>query len=499
MSRGMERQYIAIDLKSFYASVECVERGLDPLDTNLVVADLSRTEKTICLAVSPALKTLGTGGRPRLFEVVQKVGSANRARGTAGCSFSIKVLQKRKDFQIDYIVAQPRMALYIDYSTRIYNVYLRFVAPEDIHIYSIDEVFIDVTDYRKLYRLSTHDLAMKMIKAVFAETGITATAGIGSNLYLAKVAMDIVAKNMPPGKDGVRIAELDEMKYRRQLWHHTPLTDFWRVGRGIARKLEQYGIRTMGDIARISIEHEGSLYSMFGVNAELLIDHAWGWEPVTIGHIKAYKPETRSMSSGQVLSEPYTMEKARVVVREMAENIALELVEKKLVANHLTLTIGYDASSLNRDETKIQYSGRVSTDYYGRKVPYHGHGTSNLGSHTSSASRITVHLTALFDRIVNPVLLIRRLTVSTNNVVDEDSLSGIISTDRPRQLRLFEDNIENTQSKYDIEKLKRERKLQEAVVGIKKAFGKNAVCKGVNFANGATQLTRNQQIGGHKA
>ena len=498
---GMDRKYIAIDLKSFYASVECVERGLDPLDTNLVVADRSRTEKTICLAVSPALKSVGLGGRPRLFEVVQKVRRVNRSRGRAGRSVSKRELDRRNDLQIDYIVAQPRMALYLDYSTRIYDVYMRFVAPEDVHVYSIDEVLVDVTAYLRSYGVTAHELAMQMIKAVLAETGITATAGVGSNLYLAKVAMDIVAKKMKPDCDGVRIAELDEMTYRRQLWSHEPLTDFWRVGRGIARRLAERGIKTMGDLARASIEHEDSLYTMFGVNAELLIDHAWGWEPVTMEQVKAYRPEKRSMSSGQVLQEPYTAAKARVVAREMAESIALELVEKREVTDQLTLTIGYDTESLMREDIRAQYDGRVSLDFYGREVPYHAHGTANLGRHLSSSRLIEGAIAELFDRIVNPILLIRRITISTNNIVDERSAAARISVaaGAPKQLTLFDEAECEPELADDAERLARERRLQEAVVEIKSTYGKNALCKGLNFAEGATQRERNRQIGGHKA
>lgn len=492
----MDKTYVAIDLKAFYASVECVERGLDPLDTNLVVADMSRTEKTICLAVSPSLKTLNTGGRPRLFEVVQKVKAANRSRGNGGSSCSKRILDSRRDIQIDYIVAPPRMALYIDYSTRIFEIYMRFVAPEDIHVYSIDEVFIDVTGYRAAYGMSAHDLTMKIVKTVLAETGITATAGIGTNLYLAKVAMDIVAKKMPADSDGVRIAELDEMEYRRRLWHHEPLTDFWRVGRGTVRRLAQYGITTMGDIARMSLEHEDSLYSLFGVNAELLIDHAWGWEPVTIAQVKAYKPDTHSMSSGQVLPEPYTVERARIVVLEMAENIALDLVGKHQVAGFVTLTIGYDVENMTRCDIRCRYNGRVSLDHYGRQVPCHSHGTSRFDTYTSSARIIGRHVADLFDRIANDVLLIRRLTITAGDVRDEASVVSVVA-DTPVQLSLFsEDTVEED---VTVESLERERRLQETVLSIRNTFGKNALCKGLNFADGATQRSRNKQIGGHKA
>lgn len=489
-----ERQYIAIDLKSFYASVECVERGLDPLDTCLVVADASRTEKTICLAVSPALKEYGTGGRPRLFEVVQKVKTANLSRGRNGKSVSKKVLDADRNVAVDYLVAPPRMAHYIDYSTRIFNIYLRYIAPEDIHVYSIDEVFIDATAYLSTYRLTAHELAMKMIRDVLAETGVTATAGIGTNLYLCKIAMDIVAKKMPPDKDGVRIAELDEMSYRRQLWDHTPLTDFWRIGKGIAHKLALYGIATMGDIARCSLQHEDFLYNLFGVNAELIIDHAWGWEPVTIDLIKAYRPETHSISSGQVLQCPYTVDKAKNVVMEMADNMALELVEKGCLTDQIVLTVGYDIESLTNPEIRERYTGKVTTDMYGRQVPVHAHGTINFDSPTSSGRQLTEKTAELFDRIVNRTLLVRRLTISANHLMDERKIS------RPEavQLNLFAD-YEAIQKENELreQEIQRERRRQEAILNIKRMFGKNAILTGKNFAEGATQRDRNIQIGGH--
>ena len=405
-------QYIAIDLKSFYASVECVERGLDPLDTCLVVADVSRTEKTICLAVSPALKAYGTGGRPRLFEVVQKVREANYRRGRKGKSYSKAVLDSHSEVAIDYLVAPPRMAHYIEYSTRIYNIYLRYIAPEDIHVYSIDEVIMDVTAYLKTYGMTTHELAMKMIREVLAETGVTATAGIGTNMYLCKIAMDIVAKKMPPDKDGVRIAELDEMSYRHLLWEHTPLTDFWRVGRGIANRLAQYGILTMGDIARCSINNEDFLYQLFGVNAELLIDHAWGWEPVTMEYVKSYRPEAKSISSGQVLTCAYTSGQARNVVLEMADSVSLELIDKRLVTDQLVLTVGYDIESLTNPEIRAKYKGKITTDHYGRQVPIHAHGTINIERPTSSGKILIEKVAELYDRIINRNLLVRRLTLS---------------------------------------------------------------------------------------
>ncbi len=489
------RQYIAIDLKSFYASVECVERGLDPLDTCLVVADPSRTEKTICLSVSPALKTYGMGGRPRLFEVVQKVREANRSRGKAGKSYSKKELDSNAGLAIDYVVAPPRMAHYIAYSTRIYETYLRYIAPEDIHVYSIDEVFIDATSYLETYRMTAHELAMKIIRSVLAETGITATAGIGTNMYLCKVAMDIVAKKMLPDKDGVRIAELDEMSYRRELWEHVPLTDFWRVGRGIAGTLARYGIVTMGDVARCSIEHEDFLYQQFGVNAELLIDHAWGWEPVTMDMVKAYRPGTQSISSGQVLQSPYTAAKARNVALEMADNISLELVDRKLLTDQIVLTVGYDTESLTDRTIREKYHGRVMTDRYGRQVPVHAHGTANIESPTSSGDVITGKTGELFDRIVNPCLLVRRLTLCANRLVNESEERKKRET---LQLDLFMDYEEmERQQKADAERLAKEHRRQEAVLKIKKMFGKNAILKGINYADGATQKERNRQIGGH--
>lgn len=490
-----QRQYIAIDLKSFYASVECVERGLDPLDTCLVVADASRTEKTICLAVSPALKAYGTGSRPRLFEVVQKVMEANRRRGRQGKSYSKAEIESHPEYAIDYLVAPPRMAHYIEYSTRIYNVYLRYIAPEDIHVYSIDEVFMDVTAYLGTYGMTAHELAIKIIREVLAETGITATAGIGTNMYLCKIAMDIVAKKMPADKDGVRIAELDEMSYRRQLWEHTPLTDFWRVGRGIANRLAPYGIHTMGDIARCSIEHEDFLYKLFGVNAELLIDHAWGWEPVTMDMVKAYRPETKSISSGQVLQCAYTADKARNVVLEMADSVSLELIDKRLVTDQLVLTVGYDIESLTNPEVRAKYSGRVTTDHYGRQVPVHAHGTINIEHTTSSATVLIAKVAELYDRIINTDLLVRRLTLSINHLIHEEDVK---STPQSIQLDLFTDYEElNRQQEAEEAELAKERRRQEAVLRIKKMFGKNAILKGLNYADGATQRDRNQQIGGH--
>ncbi|MDE5807238.1 MAG: DNA methylase [Muribaculaceae bacterium] len=487
------RKYIAIDLKSFYASVECVERGLDPLDTCLVVADSSRTEKTIVLAVSPALKSFGLGGRPRLFEVVQRVRDVNRSRGKAGKSIFFKELRENPDLAVDYITAPPRMALYIDYSTKIYDIYLRYVAPEDMHVYSIDEVFIDATDYLSAYGMTAHDFAMMMIRNVLSKTGVTATAGIGDNLYLSKVAMDIVAKKMTPDKDGVRIAELSEMKYRKELWDHRPLTDFWRIGRGVVKRLAPYGITTMGDIAECSLKHEDLLYKIFGVNAELLIDHAWGWEPVGIKDIKSYRPETHSLSSGQVLNEPYTFDKARVVILEMADSLGLEMVEKGLVTDQIVIHIGYDVESLNLPEIYSAYHGGVKKDFYGRLVPPPAHGSANFHRFTSS-SKMLIELTGnLFDRIVNPILLIRRLNLTASHVVKEEEVKKY---ERPLQLDLFGEYEERRKENEDLSK---ERNHQRLILDLQKKFGKNVILKGLNFADGATQKERNQQIGGHKA
>ena len=494
MEQSSERTYIAIDLKSFFASVECVEAGKNPLDTNLVVADASRTEKTICLAVSPTLKAYGIPGRARLFEVIQKVEAANRQRQWrnngkpfTGKSFINSELQKHPDWEIDFMVATPRMSYYIDYSTKIYNIYLKYVAPEDIHVYSIDEVFIDITNYLSSYKMTAREITMKMILDILNETGITATAGIGTNLYLCKIAMDIVAKHIPADENGVRIAELDEISYRRQLWDHKPLTDFWRVGRGTAKRLAQVGIFTMGELARLSLEAEGFLYKQFGVNAELLIDHAWGWESCTMKEIKAYKPSENSLSSGQVLQSPYTFAKARVVVAEMAESAALTLVEKKLVTNQLVLTINYDAESLIQNEN---YNGETTTDYYGRIVPKESHGTANLNKRSSSTKVITNAILHLYDTIVNPSLLIRRITITTNHVVSE-------SAEQPKgQLELFPDFQDAEEDEISN---KKEREMQETILSIKKRFGKNAILKGLNFKEGATAKERNKQIGGHKA
>ena len=502
--QNQERTFIAIDLKSMYASVECVARGLDPLTTNLVVADVSRTEKTICLAVTPSLKAYGIGGRARLFEVVQRLREVNYerqmkspSRRLTGKSVSDIELKEHPDWAVDYIAAPPRMAHYIDVSSKIYGIYLKYIAPEDIHVYSIDEVFMDVTDYLKSYKKTAHELAMKMIRDVLSQTGITATAGIGTNMYLCKVAMDIVAKKAPADEDGVRIAELDEMSYRKQLWDYRPITKFWRVGKGIAEKLAMYGIDTMGKVARQSVKNEELLYRLFGVNAELLIDHAWGWEPCTMDMVKAYKPENNSFSNGQVLQSAYDFRKARVVVQEMAENMALDLVSKRLVTDQIILTVGYDRESLTNPDIRAHYHGEVTTDYYGRQVPKHAHGTANLSRKTSSTKLITEAIVDLFDRIVNKDLLVRCLNLTVNHVVNEEEANRRTT---PTQLDLFTDYEELArQQEAEKAELDKERRIQEAQLAIKQRFGKNAILRGLNFEEGATAKERNEQIGGHKA
>ncbi len=529
--------YIAIDLKSFYASVECKERGLDPLTTNLVVADPSRTEKTICLAVSPSLKAYGIPGRARLFEVVQRVREVNKKRWSqllnsgfkgrdfAGEAYNAEVVKAHPEYRLSYIVAPPRMAMYMEYSTKIYDIYLRYVAPEDIHVYSIDEVFMDVTHYLKTYHMIAKELASQIISDILKETKITATAGIGTNLYLCKVAMDIVAKHAKPDNNNVRIAQLNERSYRQLLWDHTPITDFWRVGQGYRKKLEAVGLYTMGDIARCSLgkpndyHNEELLYKLFGINAELLIDHAWGYEPVTIADVKAYKPQSNSISSGQVLQCPYDFEKAKLIVREMTDLLVLDLVDKRLVTDQIVLTIGYDIVNLNpaaADDCactsdmenaqpqkrkapvrKKAYKGEITTDRYGRKVPKHAHGTTNIDKKTSSTRIIMDAVMELYDRIVNPDLLVRRITVTANKLVDEKEATEEASFE---QLDLFTDysKLEEKHRRED-EQLAKERKLQEAMLSVKKKYGKNAMLKGMNLQEGATTISRNDQIGGHKA
>ena len=507
-----ERIYAAIDLKSFYASVECVERGLDPLDVNLVVADRERTEKTICLAVSPALKAYGIPGRPRLFEVTQKVRQVNqerkyrlRGREFTGKSCRAGELAQDQTLELDFITAPPRMSLYMDYSSRIYQIYLKYIAPEDIHVYSIDEVFMDLTSYLTIYKMTAKELVMKMIREVLETTGITATGGIGTNLYLSKVAMDIVAKHIPADKDGVRIAELDERSYRLKLWNHTPLTDFWRVGQGYAKKLQENGMFTMGDVARCSVGKTGEFFSedllfkLFGINAELLIDHAWGYEPCTIEEIKKYKPENNSTSQGQVLQHPYDYEKTRIVVREMTEALVLDLVEKGLVTDQIVLTIGYDKDSLNDPEVRKRYSGEVQADRYGRTVPKQSHGSRQLGRMTSSTEWIMKAMLELFEQVMDPLLLSRRIGLAAVHVLPAATAEEK-KADAFEQLDLFTDyEALERQRKEEEELLAREKNMQKAVIDIKKKFGKNAIIRGTDLQEGATSIARNNQIGGHKA
>lgn len=500
----MERRtYLSIDLKSFYASVECMERGLDPMTTHLVVADRARTEKTICLAVSPSLKAYGIPGRPRLFEVVQKVQQINAQRRQqapgrvlSGASYHDPEVRANPDLALDFLVAPPQMAHYIRFSTRIYQVYLKYVAPEDMHVYSIDEVFMDVTHYLDTYRMTARELAKTILLDVLHTTGITATAGIGSNLYLAKVAMDIEAKHILPDEDGVRIACLDENSYRRNLWAHRPITDFWRVGRGYAKKLERQGLYTMGDIARCSLGkstdyyNEGLLYKLFGVNAELLIDHAWGWEPCTMADIKDYRPTSNSVGAGQVLQSPYPFHQARLVVREMADRMVLDLVDHHLVTDQITLTVGYDRENLVDPQRRATYQGVITTDAYGRAIPKHAHGTAHLDGYTSSTEEIVHAMVGLFDRIVNPDLLVRRLNITANHVVSEDCAIS----QQEQQLSLFDAEPKRKEAQRI-----RERKQQQAILSIQKKYGKNALLKGMNLQEGATARDRNNQIGGHKA
>ena len=491
--------YAAIDLKSFYASVECVEHGLDPLNTNLVVADRSRTEKTICLAVSPSLKAIGIPGRPRLFEVLQKVEAENqrRIRSAPGGKFSgesyyADELARDRSKKLTYVIASPQMRRYMEVSANIYKIYLKYVSPDDIHVYSIDEVFIDVTNYLETYQCSAHELVMRMVRDVLDNTGITATAGIGTSLFLAKVAMDIVAKKMPPDKDGVRIAELDEMSYRQKLWDHTPITDFWQIGSGIARRLEALHITNMGQLALCSEYNEDILYKTFGVKAELIIDHAWGWEPCTIAAIKAYRPENHSLSQGQVLSKPYSAEKAKLIVREMTDQLVLDMVRKRVVADQVVLNIGYDHTGIPED-----YSGRLVLNHYGKKTPKPAHGSVNLGKHTASTKIILSAMMQLCDQILDKELLVRRLNVAVNHVIYEKDMP---EEDAPMQYGLFDD-VDALEKKREQEKaaLAKERKLQEAMLAIKGKYGKNAVLKGMNFQDDATARERNGQVGGHRA
>lgn len=490
--------YVAIDLKSFYASVECKERGLDPITTNLVVADSSRTEKTICLAISPALKSYGIPGRARLFEVVQKVKEINvyrkrkaTNRTFTGSSYSDIELKKNKNLELSYIIAPPRMAYYMKYSSKIYKIYLKYFSSEDIYVYSIDEVFIDVTHYLKTYNMGAKELVTKVMQDVYETTGITATAGIGTNLYLCKIAMGIVAKHAKPDKNGVRIAGLNEMTYRKLLWNHRPLTDFWRVGKGYTKKLEEHGMYTMGDVARMSVKNEDLLYKLFGVNAELLIDHAWGWENVTIESIKAYRPATNSICSGQVLHCPYNYENTKIIVKEMTELLALDLVEKGLVTNQIVLEVGYDVDNLKNQAISSLYNGEITTDKYGRKVPKHAHGTINIDHQTASSKVLTGYIIKLYEQIVNKQLLVRRINITVNNVVNEN----MVKTSDYEQINLFVDYAEVNEKR---KKEEAEKEIQKAMIGIKSKYGKNAILKGMNLQKEGTTIERNKQIGGHK-
>lgn len=488
---------MCIDLKSFYASVECVERGLDPLTTNLVVADSSRTEKTVCLAVTPSLKQYGLSGRSRLYEVVTKVNEINRERKKygklIGKSYNDIELKKNKRLELDYIVAIPRMKYYMKYSTDIYNIYLKYLAPEDICVYSVDEVFCDITSYLKTYKMTPKELVTKIIKDVYDTTGITATAGIGTNMYLAKIAMDIVAKHTEANEYGVRIAELDEMSYRLKLWNHRPLTDFWRVGKGIASKLEENNMYTMGDVARYSIENENLLYKLFGINAELLIDHAWGYEPCTMKDIKSYKPTTSSLSKGQVLSEPYNYKKARLIVKEMIELLTLDMVEKHFVTDQIVLTVGYDVENLKGN--KIEYVEEIKKDFYGRNVPKSAHGTVRIDHKTSSTTIITRELIKLYDSIINPNLTIRRINIAVCNLENENNSKKQIY----KQYDLFSDIKEEDElEKKELENEKKERNIQRAILNIKNKYGKNSILKAMNLEEGGTTIERNKQVGGHR-
>ena len=495
----MKKTYICIDLKSFYASVECVERGMDPLKTNLVVADEERSEKTICLAVSPSLKQYGIGGRARLFEVIKKVKEINKIRNKqnnykpfTSKSFNDDELKKDKTKKLSFIIAKPKMAHYIDASAKIYSIYLKYLSSDDIFVYSIDEVFADITNYLNYYKLSPKQLVTKIINDVYKQTGITATAGIGTNLFLAKVAMDVLAKHVKPGKYGVRIASLDEMTYRKQLWNHKPINDIWRVGKGIAKKLEKYGIYTMGDIARCSIKNEDLFYKLFGVNAELLIDHAWGYEPCTIKSIKSYTPNNRCITQGQVLNRPYDYKNTKLIVCEMADLLALELTSKKLVTNKLTLTIGYDIQNINNN-----YRGEITTDFYGRKIPKHAHGTITINHKTSSSKIIMNTLIKLYDKIINPKLLVKRINLTAENVTNEKLEINKI---RYHQLNLFS-NVEEQNNLLEKEKKEEmnERKLQGTILTIKEKYGKNSILKLMDLEKNATTKIRNEQIGGHHA
>ena len=491
------RYYACIDLKSFYASCECVERGLDPLKTNLVVADKSRTEKTICLAVTPSLKSFGLSGRSRLYEVVSKVREVNELRKKEnnnvlkGKSYNIDEINNNKEIALDYIVAPPRMALYMKYSTNIYNIYLKYFSSDDIFAYSIDEVFCDITDYIKLYKKTPMELLTMIINDIYTRTGITATAGIGTNLYLAKIAMDIVAKHNSPNKDGARLAFLNEFLYKKTLWSHEPITDFWRIGKGISNRLKEYGMYTMGDVARKSLENEDLLYKVFGVNAEILIDHAWGYEPCTIKDVKNYKSSSTSISEGQVLTEPYDYKKTKIVIREMASNLSLSLINKGYVTNHIVINIIYDVDNIKKPQYRKVYSGEVVYDHYGRKMPKPAHGTVRIDHLTSSAKILDEYVVKLYDKIVNPLLLIRKLNIAFCNLkVKEDTKKA----DHYQQLDLFGIN-----KVIDPKKEREDNIVQETIIRIKNKYGKNAILKAMDLEEGATAISRNKQIGGHSS
>ena len=498
MQDSNSKIYVAIDLKSFYASVECRERKLDPLTTNLVVADRSRTEKTVCLAVTPALKSYGISGRSRLFEVIQKVKEVNAERRYKSPqkrltekSVNALELESNPSLELDFIIAPPRMGLYMQYSQKIYEIYLKYFAPEDIFSYSIDEIFCDITNYLPTYKMTARELVTKVIQDVYENTGITATAGIGTNMYLCKIAMDIVAKKVKANKQGVRIAGLDEKTYRKYLWNHRPLTDFWRIGKGIATNLEKHGMFTMGDVARTSINNEELLYKLFGVNAELIIDHAWGWEPCTIEYVKAYKPSSNSICSGQVLHCPYDYEKTKLIVKEMTELLTLDLVKKRLVTNQIVLDIGYDVENLKNAVIFNSYKGEIAEDRYGRKIPKHAHGTKNIDHYTSSTKVIISAVSELYDEIINKNLLVRRITVTANKVINEND----VKSSTFEQINLF---TNQKKIEENMEKEKSEKKIQEAMIEIKNKYGKNAIIKGMNLEDGGTTIERNRQIGGHK-
>lgn len=499
----MDRVYAAIDLKSFFASVECRKRNLNPLTTNLVVADNTRTEKTICLAISPSLKAYGLPGRARLFEVMQKVKNVNNGRRMlahnktfSGKSYNDIELKKDKNLELDYIIAPPHMASYMEYSTKIYNIYLKYISSEDIFPYSIDEVFCDLTSYINTYKLSPRELVTKIIKDIYDTTGITATAGIGTNLFLCKVAMDIVAKHVEPNSYGVRIAELDERSFREKLWNHKPITDFWRVGKGYAKRLEKYRMFTMGDVARCSVENEDLLYKIFGVNAELLIDHSWGWECATIKSIKECKPENRSLCSGQVLHCPYDYDQTKLIIKEMADEITLDMVEKHFVTDMLVLTIEYDIENLKNAEYSKFYNGEIKEDRYGRRVPKPAHGTFRLENKTFSTRIISNGFVQLFDRIINKNLLVRKIYLTVGNLTDENELKKV---EKYEQVNLFTNYGELAKKEEEERiKLEKEHKIQSAIIGIKNKYGKNAIIKGMDLEESATTIQRNGQIGGHQ-